>query len=152
MTLLETAMVIVEDGPECADDQFWWKIRTTNGATGWISEGTRSEYYALTCPIDAVADYGVDCPDANPSRLRTDQNQFRSLVSALRVRAEPGLEGLQMGTLNYYQLVTVTSGPVCEDGLIWWQVQTEQGTIGWLAEATQTQWLAVPEPWLSCQE
>ena len=40
----------VIDGPSCADNWSWWKIRTGDGLTGWISEGgdTTDPYYI--CP------------------------------------------------------------------------------------------------------
>lgn len=46
---LGTAVKIL-DGPECADNMVWWKIRVLNsGSIGWTSEGDSDAYYLIPC-------------------------------------------------------------------------------------------------------
>jgi hypothetical protein len=41
----ETATII--DGPQCADNMVWWKIKTYSGITGWTGEGQGSEVWLV---------------------------------------------------------------------------------------------------------
>jgi hypothetical protein len=134
------------------DNQVWWQVRTMNGISGWVSEGAGDEYYAVTCSLAAVADHGLECPEANPSRLRVGQSRLLSLVNGLRIRAEPGLNAQIVDTLSPRELLLVTGEPACADGAIWWPVQsTIDRRAGWVAESLNS-WLTVPEPWLGCQK
>jgi hypothetical protein len=35
------------DGPQCADNMVWWKIKTDSGITGWTGEGQGSEVWLV---------------------------------------------------------------------------------------------------------
>lgn len=44
-----TAVKIL-DGPECADNWVWWKVRVLNsGLVGWTAEGDRDAYWLIPC-------------------------------------------------------------------------------------------------------
>jgi hypothetical protein len=44
-----TAVKIL-DGPECADNWVWWKVRVLNsGLEGWTSEGDKDAYWLIPC-------------------------------------------------------------------------------------------------------
>ena len=36
--------------------------------------------------------------------------------------------------MKRYEYVVIVGGPVEEEGLIWWQVQTPTGQVGWAVE------------------
>lgn len=42
----EGTLLNILDGPKCADDNHWWKIRTDNGLEGWMTE-TQDDVYLL---------------------------------------------------------------------------------------------------------
>ena len=42
----EGTLLKIVDGPECVDDNNWWKIRTDNGLEGWMTE-TQDDVYLL---------------------------------------------------------------------------------------------------------
>ena len=42
----------VIEGPSCADNWSWWKIRLDNGTTGWISEGGDEIDPYFICPLN----------------------------------------------------------------------------------------------------
>ncbi|GAB4450197.1 MAG: hypothetical protein Kow00120_20470 [Anaerolineae bacterium] len=152
MTLLETAPFIVEDGPQCANRQVWWQVRTMNGVTGWISEGARDGYRTEMCPLVGVPDHNLQCPGAQPSRVRVGQNRLRVITQGLRLRSQPSLSGATVHNLDFYELLVITGAPVCADGAIWWPVQaTGARREGWVAEATNQEWHTVPDPWLGCE-
>jgi hypothetical protein len=44
--------VTVIDGPVCADNWSWWKIRMKTGAVGWVAEGGDSVDPYFICPED----------------------------------------------------------------------------------------------------
>ena len=123
-----------------------------NGQVGWMPEAVGQEYHIKPCPLAAVPDYSLSCPDTPPSRKRIDQTQMRSMVE-LNVRSTPGVRGQKVGQLHFYELVDVLSGPVCADGYLWWEIRSsESGLSGWAAEVGPDEWLMVPEPWLGCSE
>ncbi len=50
------------------------------------------------------------------------------------MRDNPSLSAAEVGSLNTYDWVTITGGPVRADGLIWWRVQAANA-VGWAAES-----------------
>lgn len=38
------------EGPVCAHGYTWWKLRTSEGQTGWAAEGDDRDYYLENCP------------------------------------------------------------------------------------------------------
>ncbi len=44
--LSDGEVFVVIDGPQCAENFWWWQVRSTRGAEGWIAEGTTTEYWA----------------------------------------------------------------------------------------------------------
>lgn len=38
-------LFLVLEGPVCADDYAWYRIRSRNGLEGWLAEGDRVNYY-----------------------------------------------------------------------------------------------------------
>jgi hypothetical protein len=62
--------------------------------------------------------------------------QLRVLTEQLNIRAGPGINyGFVRNFLVTGEYVAVLAGPVDADGARWWQVQTADGFIGWVAGA-----------------
>lgn len=82
----------------------------------------------------------VYCDNSLASRLYIGARAFVVISpegesrSDLRVRAEPG--GEQIASMSEGTQFTIVDGPVCVDGLTWWQIETLDGEIsGWSAES-----------------
>lgn len=43
-------VVLIIDGPECANSWSWWRVRLNDGTTGWMSEGGDREDPYYLCP------------------------------------------------------------------------------------------------------
>jgi hypothetical protein len=55
--------------------------------------------------------------------------------AGVNLRAQPSQSAVQLQLLNSYDYIVVIGGPVQLEGIIWWQVETGTGQIGWAAEA-----------------
>ncbi len=60
----------------------------------------------------------------------------------LNVRSEPSLKGDLLAQLEPDTELPVTGGPVCADGYSWYEVQFQEDSTGWVAEADHEEyWL-----------
>lgn len=63
--------------------------------------------------------------------------------AGLNFRDQPNTNANLLGQLGTGQVVSVTEGPVEADGFIWWQLDDDQGNIGWAAQGDgETEWLS----------
>jgi len=84
----------------------------------------------------------IDCSLAPPQRVVIGSGaRVVPSVGGLNLRAEPN--GSILLTLTGGDTLDVTGGPICSDGLYWWQVN-HAGTIGWVAEATSNGYFIEP--------
>ena len=77
----------------------------------------------------------VDCPGAPESRLMVGDSAIVVATDALRARQTPP-DG-EIVTLLYrdYRL-PVVGGPVCDNGMLWWEVTLRDDRRAWVAEGT----------------
>ncbi len=61
------------------------------------------------------------------------------------LRAEPGINGAQIGQLGDAAIFDIIGGPVCVDGFVWWQIQ-EGSRTGWTAEGLEGIYYLEPLP------
>jgi hypothetical protein len=89
-------------------------------------------------PSNAQTPTGVGssgCPDAPPQRVRVgDKARVCTAYDQLVVRARPGRSSSEIARLKPGTYVTIVDGPICADVWSWWKVQTDSGTVGWVAE------------------
>ncbi len=88
-----------------------------------------------------------DCSGASPSRLAvsdTARVTYSNGIS-LRIRSEPGLDSNKIGLLAEGTEMDIIGGPECTDSLLWWNVKTKDGIIGWVAEGSNGDYMI--EPW-----
>jgi serine/threonine protein kinase len=74
------------------------------------------------------------CPGA-PHEVRFKVNQTIRVCTQkdpLRLRAKP--DGDIVSRLSPGSYITITGGPRCVKSVIWWRVQTESGTVGWIMD------------------
>lgn len=58
------------------------------------------------------------------------------------VRSAPGLNSRRIDLIQPGESFLVLEGPVCADDVIWWRVQTQEGTYGWTGEGKEVYWTA----------
>jgi len=56
-----------------------------------------------------------------------------TVVGGLNVREQPTVTSPPIALLAQGKRITVLEGPVSSDGYIWWRVDDNQGTVGWVA-------------------
>lgn len=100
------------DGPENAHNGHWWFVdKDDSRADGWVSEAAlaRATNKDLRIGRTVDASEGVDLFE------------------------EPG-GGRVTGFFSKGSSATIEDGPVGLGGAFWWQVETEQGDVGWVTE------------------
>jgi hypothetical protein len=87
------------------------------------------------------------CEGSPPSQLPSDAENVRARVSftdgtPLRLWDEPG--GRQLGLLEEGTEFSVIGGPQCERGFTWWQIELDDGTVGYVAEGDAAAYFIEP--------
>ena len=98
-----------------------------------------------------------ECPSELSSALPPASMAYVSLNPPVsnRLRAAPGLAASLVGSLPSGSVVDLIAGPLCADGLIWWQVVVSGGPqnrlAGWTAEGSATEkWLVACPAGATC--
>lgn len=131
----ENRIFTVLDGPQCGDNYIWWYI-TGHGVTGWVAE--RDSQQTFIRFFDPDPDAPLEC--RTPLALRL--NEQIELTASVRIRHEPGLEGLVITIAPYGSTVTIVNAtPRCANGYNWWQVRAVVANfeyIGWMVEGRRS--------------
>jgi SH3-like domain-containing protein len=143
--LAADAVVTVKDGPREADGYTWWQVDDGAGRVGWAATGTKDDPWLTAEKGSAPAATGGGKLVKRAVRLgdrvqvTTEQGKMLSIREAagtgstLVARSLPGTQ------------FTVRSGPVRQDGYLWWEIEGEQ-VKGWAAEGEETdRWLTPVE-------
>jgi hypothetical protein len=87
-----------------------------------------------TAPADASQSYiPLGVVEGNPYGYQPGQ-QLRVYVTELNIRTGPGvIYPFARAFLQPGEYVAILAGPVEADGAVWWQVQTADGVVGWIA-------------------
>lgn len=128
------AAFTVTAGPICADELAWWQVNF-NGIVGWTAEGEGRVYWlepagivppptplptvCTLAPRLIVGQRGVVTPGL-PNALRSQPSRNPAISAVI-------------GQIPGTGIFTVLAGPVCGDGLYWYQVNYN-GQVGWTAE------------------
>ena len=93
---------------------------------------------------DVLRQFQGDCAGGPPSRLSTGKDA-RVLTKDLPLFPDPALSAKPLGLLPNGVTLTVTYGPACPAQGPWtWQVKTQDGRSGWLAETDHTGYFLEP--------
>jgi len=111
------AEVEITDGPISADDYTWYEISTSDDKSGWVAGeflGTESGDTGDTVEFSA-----------GDAVVVTD--------GPLNIRDDSSTDGDVLTQLETGERATILDGPVAADGYSWYQVETDDGTTGWVA-------------------
>lgn len=61
--------------------------------------------------------------------------RVRVVIAQLNLRPDPSTLNPPLGTVNFGELLTILSEPIAAEGLIWYQVSTDDGRVGYVAES-----------------
>ena len=112
-----TAVAVITDGR-----QF---IAYTDGRVEEVTPGTEVPGGSVPPPVPSGVIEG--------SRYQPGE-QLRVQSIELNIRPAPSTENAPIGFLAQGEYVAILAGPVStSDGVEWWQVQTVNGTVGWVA-------------------
>jgi hypothetical protein len=108
---------VILEGPLSAGGYRWWKINYDSGADGWSADAFLA-------------------PRASETKKAVSTRSTRiTLLSRLRVRAQPGLQGATQGTQPVGGRGAIVDGPVDLDGYRWWKIDYDLGADGWSADS-----------------
>lgn len=103
-------IVVVRDGPRCAEDMVWWRVESEIGLVGWASEGSAQEYFlepsSGTTPVAVTP---TPQPSSSNSQLE-DALRRKSRASGVPLhyvaQAEAFISTL-LGHLDEFQLANI---------------------------------------------
>jgi hypothetical protein len=127
------ARVTVLEGPVEAEGFTWWRVDNGAGQTGWVADGDGETVWLSPQVGEPQA---VD---------RSPRVGDRVTVSTqLSIRATPGTGATLLTQVNPNSQFTVLAGPQSADGLVWFQLRSDDGaTEGWAAEGDgTTRWIS----------
>lgn len=135
----------VKSGPFCTGDgRSWFNVVTSDRWSGYVPEGGDEEGEYYLCPGTLTSQTTEDdytpgqssCPGAPPQRLVVGNRAIVCpSVTSVKVRSTPGLAGSRITSLPSNTEFDVIGGPVCAgNNWSWWEVRTDSGQVGWMAE------------------
>ncbi len=123
-----------------------WIFRWDLG--GWLGDLFQGGLSGVNLPVTiTTSEGGVTtqsfdiCLDAPVSRLQIGGGG--QVQQDLNLRQSPGVAGRISAKMKRLDVVTVSAGPVCADGVLWWQLSTPYGD-GWAAEGRGKRYYLVP--------
>lgn len=111
-----------------------WQIPSTTP-----ENQSRYELLELGGTVDSSSETApaVDCPEALPSRLKVgDSAIVIAEPEPIRARNAP-VDGEIVDQLYRDYQLPIVGGPVCANGIVWWEVQLRDATKAWVAEAAE---------------
>jgi uncharacterized protein YraI len=116
--------------PQCANGIQWHYVNY-NGLIGWTAEGQHGVYWTEPVSYQPQPDPNT-CPAGN---TRLSVYGWGRVTPGLpnNVRAEPSLSGRWVGRIPAGATFHILGGPICNNGIFWWQVNYN-GLIGWTGE------------------
>jgi SH3-like domain-containing protein len=139
----------VLEGPTKADNFDWYRVEA-GGVTGWIAAGPANDPWLKIEDQQAAATGATPTPEPPKLVNRAIEVGDRVQVTTestqvLTVRQDAGKGARAVAKVPRGALFTIKSGPVQQDGLVWWELQSDT-VNGWAAEGDNTsRWLTPVE-------
>jgi hypothetical protein len=146
--LSSNALVTVLEGPAQASNYDWYRVDNGAGVVGWVAAGPQND------PWLRLEEGAAAGPTATPAGLklvdRAIQVGDRVQVTTdsgqvLTVRTDPSRGANAVAKVPRGTLFTIKSGPVQQDNLNWWELDSDT-VDGWAADGDATnRWLTPVE-------
>jgi len=136
--------VSIKDGPTNAEGYTWWLVDDGAGNVGWVADGAKDDPWLSPEKGSNAATTGGKLVNravrlGDRVQVTTEEGKMLTLREAAGTNSAPVARAL-FGTL-----FTVRSGPVRQDGYLWWELEGEQ-VKGWAAEGEEgDRWLTPVE-------
>jgi len=143
----EGEVLLVLEGPECdSSDYLMWYVQPQFSSDwmdgGWTPEVAKTigEYWLEPVP------YWKPCNDSLISHLQVGDRAYVSVPNdvANRVRADAGQNFAKIGTIPPGDYMDIIDGPICAEGMIWWNVSGDNGISGWTVETDGSSFWLIP--------
>lgn len=149
--LAANATPTVLEGPTKADNYDWYRVDTGGGLTGWVAAGPANDPWLKIEEQQAEAPVAAATPTAAPKLVDRaikvgDRVQVTTeSTQVLTVRQDAGKGARAVAKSPRGTIFTIKSGPVQQDGLTWWELESD-AVKGWAAEGDgTTRWLTPVE-------
>lgn len=95
-------------------------------------------------PTPSVAPTDIVCPGTVLPQLVIGNQAEVVSANTIRMRDDAGLAGEVIVNIARGDRVSVTGDPICADGYLWWPITLPDGTAGWVAEGSNTEYFLEP--------
>ncbi len=101
-------------------------------------------FLAITLTPFAQVSTPIVCPSAPAPRLAVGTFAIITPGTPNNVRSQPSTKSDVVTQVSPAESVLVIGAPTCAENYLWWQVQTQNGFSGWLAEGTKGRYFVKP--------
>ncbi len=142
----------VLEGPQKAENYDWYRVDAGGGVTGWVAAGPAKDPWLKIEAQQAAAAAPAASPTVAPPKLVDraikvgDRVQVTTeSTQVLTVRQDAGKGARAVAKVPRGTFFTIKAGPIQQDGLTWWQLESD-AVKGWAAEGDgKTRWLTPVE-------
>jgi hypothetical protein len=104
-------------GPVIVKGEKYWRVSLSSGETGWIKEEDIAAVPQSRTPLKEL-----------PTLISTQVETSKDTV----VFSEPGVN--QIKSILQGSLGSIIEGPIIKDGIKYWNIRFDDGTVGWVDE------------------
>jgi hypothetical protein len=109
------------------------------------AEAVLGQFQPVPPPPPQPTATAIVCTGFLPSRLTSGIQARVTPELSNNLREQPTTSGTLVGVIPAGDMFTVLTGPMCAEGIAWWQVDYE-GIIGWTAEGQGSTYYLEPLP------
>ncbi|WP_025684077.1 SH3 domain-containing protein, partial [Paenibacillus maysiensis] len=127
-------------------NSYWYKIKTSDGVTGYTSSSDKYIKVGATSVAAAVTEPAVRKPEAKevlktnssakeaPASVSSSASQMKATIQmSVRLRAEASTSSEVLGYLNAGDIVTITD----PSNAYWFKITNADGTVGYVSSSPQ---------------
>lgn len=127
-------------------NSYWYKIKTSDGVTGYTSSSDKYIKVGATSVAAAVTEPAIRKPEAKeslktnslakeaPASVNSSAGQTKATIqTSVRLRAEASTSSEVLGYLNAGDIVTITD----PSNAYWFKITNADGTVGYVSSSPQ---------------